>query len=451
MAASIERSPSAISLSPSSSSSSDLCTPLTSQSDLFQDNPFFQSISNDQFIAIIGGLGYIGSHTSLELLRAGYNVVIIDDLSNSYLNVFDHIEAVARSYCEEECQPMPTMRFERADYREAGAMKRILDQYVVMDADSVPYPSATHQRTSRIAGVIHFAGYKSVQESIKEPLKYYSNNVAGLIDFCQTLGSYNIKTFIFSSSATVYGSIANKGVSLKEEYCVHQPEEFIDHDGEYKTALAGSTGLTNPYGRTKWMCEAILADLALADRDWTILALRYFNPIGCDESGLLREDPRGTPTNLMPIVVNVITGLSPVLDVYGSDYPTVDGSAVRDYIHVTDLSCGHVAALRTAVSRRGLMGFRTYNIGSGAGNSVFDIVTAMESTFSTKIPLNIVERRSGDVGVCVAEPTRAETELNWKTERDLQACCHDIYNSIKLSKETAGLDDNNKNDNSIFR
>lgn len=187
------------------------------------------------------------------------------------------------------------------------------------------------------------------------------------------------------------------------------------------------------------MCEAILADLALADRDWTILALRYFNPIGCDESGLLREDPRGTPTNLMPIVVNVITGLSPVLDVYGSDYPTVDGSAVRDYIHVTDLSRGHVAALRTAVSRRGLMGFRTYNIGSGTGNSVFDIVTAMESTFSTKIPLNIVERRSGDVGVCVAEPTRAETELNWKTERDLQVCCRDIYNSIKLSKVRASV------------
>lgn len=183
------------------------------------------------------------------------------------------------------------------------------------------------------------------------------------------------------------------------------------------------------------MCEAILADIAFSDPEWTILALRYFNPIGCDESGMLREDPRGAPTNLMPIVVNVLTGSSPALNVYGTDYPTPDGSAVRDYIHVTDLARGHVAALAAAADRRSQIGFRTYNIGSGTGNSVFEVVGAMESASSTTIPMNTTERRSGDVGICVAMPTRAEIELNWKTERDIKICCRDICNSLKLSKE----------------
>ena len=418
-----------------SDSTSDRSTPLTSQSDLFENNPFFNSSpSNDRFIVVVGGPGYIGSHTSFELMKAGYNIIIIDNLSNSYRSVFSRIKELARKYSETECQAMPQMRLHDADYRDESSTREILDEYVVEDTNDSPRPSTISQKTSRIDGVIHFAAFKSVEESIQEPLKYYNNNVAGLIKFCAILDSYNIKKFIFSSSATVYGSIANDGVPLKEEYCVHQSEGFVDHDGQYKTVLPGCTGLTNPYGRTKWMCEAILADLAFADPEWTILALRYFNPVGCDESGLLRENPRGTPTNLMPVVVNVISGLSPVLDVYGTDYPTSDGSAVRDYIHVTDLARGHVAALAAAADRRCQIRFRTYNIGSGSGNSVFEIVKAMESASSTKIQLNATDRRKGDVGVCVAMPTRAETELNWKAERDIQTCCRDICNCIELTR-----------------
>lgn len=270
-------------------------------------------------------------------MKAGYNITIIDNLS-TYKSAFDRIEALARQYNETECQPMPQMRFHEVD-RDESSMRDILDQYVIEDKNGSPRPSTVSQKTSRIDGVIHFAGYKSVQESIQQPLKYYNNNnVAGLINFCDILGSYNIKRFIFFSSATVYGSIANDGGPLKEEYCVHQPEGFVDHDRQYKTTLAGCAGLTNPYWRAKWMCEAILADLAFADPEWTIIALRYFNSVGCDKSGFIGEYPRGTPTNFMLIVANVITGLSPVLDVYGTDYPTSDGSAVRDYIHVTDLA-----------------------------------------------------------------------------------------------------------------
>lgn len=412
------------SLSPiydSSSSDRSPDTPLTSRSELFDDNSFF-NVSSNRFIAIVGGLGYIGSHTSLEMLKAGYNILIIDNLDNSYFSVFERVKTLASEYCKRESQAMPQMQFEEADYRDERAMRSILDRYHV-------------RNRSTIDGVIHFAAHKSVQESIQHPLKYYNNNVAGLIRFCQVLASYNIKKFIFSSSATVYGSTANSGLPLKEEYCVHHPESFVDHDGQYKTTLPGCDGLTNPYGRTKWMCEAILADLAYADPEWTILALRYFNPVGCDESGLLREDPRGTPTNLMPIVVNVLKGRLAALDVYGTDYPTADGSAVRDYIHVTDLARGHVAALAAAAEQRESVGFRTYNIGSGTGNSVFEIVGAMETASATKIPLNTTARRSGDVGSCVAVPARAEIELNWKTEKDIHACCRDIINSIRLAED----------------
>lgn len=393
-------------------------TPLTATSQIL-DAP---AVSCHRFIAIIGGLGYIGSHTSLEMLKAGYNILIIDNLVNSYASVLDRVKSLASDYCKRERRAMPQMRFEKVDYRDAHAMKMILDQYWA-------------GKQSTIDGVIHFAAHKSVSESIQHPLKYYNNNVAGLINFCEVLGSYNIKKLVFSSSATVYGATANGGLPLKEEYCVHHPEEFLDHDGQYKTTLPGCTGLTNPYGRSKWMCEAILADLAYTDSEWNILALRYFNPVGCEESGLLREDPRGTPTNLMPVVVNVLTGKLAALDVFGTDYPTTDGSAVRDYIHVTDLACGHVAALASAADCRGRVGFRTYNIGSGTGNSVFEIVGAMEAASARNIPMNTTARRDGDVGSCVAVPTRAEIELNWKAEKNIHACCRDIVNSIRVGGE----------------
>lgn len=420
--------------SSTSSPGSELNTPSTEISFLFDgEDPQFDLPPNDyHFIAIIGGLGYIGSHTSLELLKAGYNIIIIDNLSNSFRSVFDRIEKLARKHCQLQCRPTPMMRFYEADYRDEIAMRQILDDYI---GDSKPLgePESGLQ-ASRIDGVIHFGAYKSVQESIQQPLKYYANNVAGLIELCLVLDSYNIKTFIFSSSATVYGSIASGDVPLREEYCTHQAESFIDYDGNHKTVLPGCTGLTNPYGRTKWICESILADLAVADPQWKIVALRYFNPVGCDESGILTEDPRGTPTNLMPIVVKVLTGSSPVLDVFGTDYPTPDGTAIRDFIHVTDLARGHIAALEAVSENRIQSAFRTYNLGSGKGSSVLEIVSAMESAFSTKIPINAVERRPGDVGICVALPARAELELNWKTEKSIEVSCRDISNSLRATK-----------------
>ena len=415
-----------------SSSPSELNTPSTALSN-DGDHLFNLSPRDNHFIAIIGGLGYIGSHTSLELLKAGYNIVIIDNLSNSFQSVFDRLKTLARQYCQSQCQPLPLMRFHEADYRDEVAVKNILDDYVELPNKYSRELGGCH-RVSRINGVIHFAAYKSVQESIQQPLKYYANNVAGLIELCSALSCYGIKTLIFSSSATVYGSIANAGIPLREEYCVHQPASFIDHDGKAKTTLPGCTGLTNPYGRTKWMCEAILADLALSDPEWTIVALRYFNPVGCDKSGILREEPQGTPTNLMPIVVKVLTGLSPVLHVFGTDYPTPDGTAVRDFIHVTDLARGHIAALAAASDNRIKTGFGTYNLGSGKGSSVLELVVAMESASATKIPIHTAERREGDVGSCVAVPTRAEIELDWKTEKSIETCCRDICKSLKMAK-----------------
>jgi UDP-glucose 4-epimerase len=421
-----------------SSSVSDLDTPLTERSTLFGGSTPDLLPSDRQFIAVVGGLGYIGSHTCLELLKAGYNIVIIDNLSNSFRSVYDRLDALVNLHYKTRCEPVPVMRFYEADYRDEKAITQILEEYI-----EVPHLlDRAHQRhrlSSRIKGVIHFGAFKSVSESIQEPLKYYANNVAGLIEFCSILNNFNIKTFVFSSSATVYGSIANSGKPLREEYCTHEAEAFIDHDGKIKTVDGGCTGLTNPYGRTKWMCEAILSDLAVADPEWTIVALRYFNPVGCDGSGLLGEDPRGIPTNLMPVVVKVLTGQSPVLDVFGTDYPTPDGTAIRDFIHVTDLARGHIAALAAASDGRVPHGFRTYNLGSGKGHSVLDVVDAIEAVSSTKIPTRTVERRDGDVGICVAMPIRAELELDWRTEKSLETCCKDIYNFLEQSKNQMAL------------
>jgi len=412
-----------------SSSPSELDTPCTPISTLFGSSFEDLQVSNRKYIAVVGGLGYIGSHTCLELLKSGYNIIIIDNLSNSFRSVYTRIETLARDYFKTRCESMPQMRFYESDYRDEVAMREILEEYVG-PSTSPHFPEDQHLITSRIRGVIHFGAYKSVSESIQQPLKYYANNVAGLIEFCSMLSSFQIKTFVFSSSATVYGSLANSGLPLMEEYCTHGEESFIDHDCATRTVLGGCTGLTNPYGRTKWICEAILSDLALADPEWTIIALRYFNPVGCDESGLLGEDPRGIPTNLMPVVVRVLTGASTVLDVFGTDYPTVDGTAVRDFIHVTDLARGHIAALAAAADGRVPKGFRTYNLGSGKGHSVLEVVDAVESASSSKIPLRTVDRREGDVGICVAMPKRAEVELNWKTEKSLEACCRDICNFL---------------------
>jgi len=416
-----------------SSSISGVGTPSTERSTLFRPSIEDLQPSDGHYIAIVGGLGYIGSHTCLELLKAGYNIIIIDNLSNSYRSVYDRLGILAKRHYETRCEPLPEMQLYVADYRDNSAITKILDEYVETPILS-RFGRGDTSTESKIRGVIHFGAYKSVSESIQEPLKYYANNVAGLIEFCSILSSFNIKTFIFSSSATVYGSLANSGQPLLEEYCTHQTETFTDHDGHPKTVDGGCTGLTNPYGRTKWMCEAILSDLAIADPEWTIIALRYFNPVGCDESGILGEDPRGVPTNLMPVVLRVLTGISPILDVFGTDYPTPDGTAVRDFIHVTDLARGHIAALSAAADGRVPKGFRTYNLGSGQGQSVMDVVSAVESVSSSTIPIREVDRREGDVGICVAMARRAETELNWRTERSMETCCRDIWNFLEKRK-----------------
>jgi UDP-glucose 4-epimerase len=285
-------------------------TPGTDRSVLFDDDiaadPLDINGSGSPFILVVGGLGYIGSHTTLELLKEGYNVLVVDDLSNSYENVLDRIRTLATEYCTAHGKHLPALHFRQLDYR-SSAMRSVLASYsaytmsnkpdiairrnpystlqrtdsgIDMDADEQPRPIL--ERTSRISGVIHFAAYKSVEESIRMPLRYYSNNVCGLVDFLALLEQFGIKNFVFSSSATVYGEGANCGVPLREELCVHHPESFIESDGSERQVLPGVLGLTSPYGRSKFMCESILADVARSDPTWSITALRYFNPVSVE-------------------------------------------------------------------------------------------------------------------------------------------------------------------------
>ncbi|KAL2829739.1 hypothetical protein BDW59DRAFT_33468 [Aspergillus cavernicola] len=401
-------------------------TPATQSSVLFDGNldDLLRNFPLHQYILVTGGLGFIGSHTTLELLKAGYNVIVIDNLSNSFQSVFDRINLLAQKHHEEQGTQMPALHLDAHDYRDTAALKALLEQYQIQSRWGSP--------KSNIAGVIHFAAYKAVEESIRNPLKYYANNVSGLVDFATTLGEYGIKTFIFSSSATVYGTLATSGLPLKEELCAHKDEVFQGVDGLDQTVKAGCTGITNPYGRTKWMCEAILADLAASDPEWTIVALRYFNPIGCDESGLLGEDPRQTPTNLLPVVVKVMTGEYMELQMFGTDWETEDGTAVRDFIHVTDLARGHIAALDAANAENLVENFRAFNLGTGRGHSVMEVVDTMESVSSKRIPTRAAPRRPGDVGSCVAVATRSQQELHWKTEKTLRDACGSLCKFLEV-------------------
>ncbi|CAG8950736.1 hypothetical protein HYFRA_00002947 [Hymenoscyphus fraxineus] len=408
----------------------DICTPFTEGSILFDEQDIeiaVQCSAIEQYILVVGGCGFIGSHTVWELAKAGYNVVIVDNLSNAFSSVFDRLETMVAGYYDtvKIGYRRPLLKLYEADFRDTQRMTTILEAFEIPPKlHETPQKS---RRQSRISGVIHFAAFKAVGESIQQPLKYYANNVGGLIDFCSLLGDFGIKNFVFSSSATVYGTVADVGIPLREEYCSQETTIFIDEDGQKRVVESGCAGLTNPYGRTKWMCEAILNDLAHSDPDWTITALRYFNPIGCDEGGLLGEDPRGAATNLMPVVLRVVTGESPALNIYGDDYDTPDGTAVRDYIHVTDLALGHLAALKSRVGR----GFRVYNLGTGQGYSVLDVVRAMELACQRKIPTKMVGRREGDVGMCIARAGRAAEELGWRTERSLETCCRDIWRFLE--------------------
>ncbi|KAL2070953.1 hypothetical protein VTL71DRAFT_13979 [Oculimacula yallundae] len=384
---------------------------------------------SETYVLVVGGLGYIGSHTVLELLKADYNVIVLDDLSNAYLNVLHRIQTLANEYFSTQKRSMPSLRFHETEYR-SPVVKSILAQYAL--------PSTWNQDQevprSRIAGVIHFAAFKSVEESIRQPLRYYSNNISGLIEFTSTLEEFGIKTFVFSSSATVYGSVANNGVPLKEDYCSHHPITTTDKVGRQTTTPPSVSGLTSPYGRTKWMAEAILSDLATSDPSWSIAALRYFNPVGCHESGLLGDDPRQKPTNLIPVIANVMRGRSPALKIFGTDWDTTDGTAVRDFIHVVDLARGHISALAAAIGRKIQGSFRTFNLGSGQGHSVCEVLGSLEKVSGMKIPAERVGRRDGDVGFCVAEVSRAREELGWSTEKSLDDSARDVWNFMKVEQ-----------------
>ncbi|KAJ5618634.1 hypothetical protein N7528_006745 [Penicillium herquei] len=404
---------------------SDPSTPATEPEDPLE------SIQNDddQYVLVTGGLGFIGSHTALELLKAGYNIIIVDNLSNSYRDVFSRILTAANIHYDRIGLPCPKAELCCADYQDISAMGVLLAKYGLGNLNL----NADGPR-SKITGVIHFAAFKAVADSIKYPLKYYQNNVRGLIDLLSLLDDHGIKSFIFSSSAAVYGTLADGTPRLREENCVHERIAYETDSGEKVHVEPGCTGITNPYGRSKWFGEAILSDVCKSDPSWTVLCLRYFNPIGCDESGLLGEDPRDSASNLFPAAVRALTGQSPELCIYGTDWDTRDGSAVRDFIHITDLARGHVATLSAAQEGRITGSFRTFNLGTGTGHSVMEVVHALEAVSDLEIPVRIVGRRPGDVGSCVATPDRAERELGWKTEKSLQDACEDLWNYLRIDK-----------------
>lgn len=325
-----------------------------------------------QKILLTGATGYIGSHTWLALLAAGFEVVGVDDFSNSSPEVLNRLAELSGQ----------APQFERADVCDAAAMNAVFERH-------------------QIAAVVHFAAFKAVGESTTMPLAYYRNNLGGLINTCETMRRHGCSRIVFSSSATVYG--APETLPLREDAPV---------------------SATNPYGQTKLMGETILRDLAAADPDWQTACLRYFNPVGAHESGRIGEDPRGIPNNLMPYVAQVAVGRRAELAVFGNDYDTVDGTGVRDYIHVVDLAEGHVAALRFLLA--GSEGI-TVNLGTGRGNSVLEVVRAYEAASGRPVPYRIAPRRPGDVAACYADPALALDKLGWQARHDLRRMCEDSW------------------------
>lgn len=323
-------------------------------------------------VLVTGGTGYIGSHTVVELLNEAYNVIILDNLSNSKIKVLDRIEQITQK------RPI----FYKADLLNPDELHRIFSEH-------------------KIDAVIHFAGLKAVGESNQIPLDYYDNNVVGTLNLCKTMSEFYVKKLVFSSSATVYGDPHK--VPIEETFPL--------------TA-------TNPYGRTKLMIEDILRDLYASDNSWDIALLRYFNPVGAHETGLIGEDPSGIPNNLMPYISQVAVGKLKELSVYGNDYPTVDGTGVRDYIHVVDLAKGHLKALEKLEDG---VGIEAYNLGTGQGFSVLQMIKAFERASNVEIPFKIVGRREGDIAECYADPEKALRELNWKTSKSIDDMCADTW------------------------
>ena len=330
-------------------------------------------------ILVTGGLGFIGSHTCVELLNSDYEVVIVDNLSNSNIDVLDKIEKITSK------RP----KFYEIDVCDKERVKKVF-------------------REKKIDAVIHFAGYKAVGESVREPLKYYRNNLDSTLTLLEVMEEENCHNFVFSSSATVYGS--PKELPIKEDFPL---------------------STTNPYGTTKLMIERILADLSKADKEMSIIVLRYFNPIGAHKSGLLGENPKGIPNNLMPYIVRVATKELEMLSVFGDDYDTHDGTGVRDYIHVVDLAKGHIKALEKCVNFKGI---EYYNLGTGKGYSVLDLVKTFEKVNKVKVPYKIVDRRPGDIDACYADPSKAYKEIGFKAEYGIEDMCRDSYNYILKNK-----------------
>lgn len=323
-------------------------------------------------ILVTGGAGYIGSHTCLELLQAGYEVVVVDNLSNSKEESLKRVQELAGK----------TLEFHKVDLLDKEALKAVFD-------------------SASIEAVVHFAGLKAVGESVTIPLHYYHNNVTGTLVLCEVMERHGVKNIVFSSSATVYG----------DPHTVPITEDF-------------PLSPTNPYGRTKWMIEEILRDLHRTDEVWNIALLRYFNPVGAHPSGRIGEDPNGIPNNLLPYIAQVAVGKLSELPVFGNDYPTPDGTGVRDYIHVVDLSVGHLAALLKLTSNPGVV---TYNLGTGRGYSVLEMVSAFEKTSGKKIAYNIEGRRAGDIASCYADPSKAKKELDWSVDRGIDEMCADSW------------------------
>ena len=325
-------------------------------------------------ILVTGGAGYIGSHTVVELLDNGYDVVVVDNLSNSSKESLKRVEEITGK----------TVKFYENDIADMDAMDKVFDE-------------------NDIDAVIHFAGLKAVGESVEKPLEYYKNNIAGTLNMCEVMKKHNVKNIIFSSSATVYGD--PETVPITEE-C---PKGVC----------------TNPYGWTKSMLEQILMDINVSDPEWNVILLRYFNPIGAHKSGRIGEDPNGIPNNLMPYITKVATKQLERLNVFGDDYPTPDGTGVRDYIHVVDLAKGHVKALEKIVENPGV---KIYNLGTGKGYSVLEVVKNFEDASGVEIPYVIAPRRPGDIAECYANAELAKEELGWEAEFGIKEMCADSWN-----------------------
>ena len=324
-------------------------------------------------ILVTGGTGYIGSHTCVSLIEAGFDVIALDNLYNSNEAVLGRIETITGT------KP----KFYRTDILDRAGLDRVFEE-------------------NKIDDVIHFAGYKAVGESVQIPLTYYENNISGSVNLYQSMKEHGVKTLVFSSSATVYG--APKSVPIREDFETHT---------------------TNPYGTTKLMNEQILTDLCNSDPEWSVLLLRYFNPIGAHKSGLIGEVPNGIPNNLVPYIARVANGTLEFLRVWGNDYPTPDGTGVRDYIHVVDLAEGHICALNYALAHKGV---EMINLGTGNGYSVLEVLHAYEKACGKKLPYQIMERRPGDIATCYADTEKAQRLLGWKAKYGIDQMCEDSWN-----------------------